>query len=34
MIIQGHEEQKQVVIEHKAKIYSAVRYFGMNIALK
>ena len=29
MIIQGRKEQKQVVIEDKAKIYTEVRYFAM-----
>ena len=31
MIIQGRNEQKQVVIEHKTEIYTAVRYFAMKI---
>ena len=31
MIIQGRKEQKQVFIEHKTKIYTAVRYFAMKI---
>ena len=34
MIIQGRKEQIQVVIEHKAKIYSAVHYFAMKIGRK
>ena len=34
MIIQGQKEQKQVVIEHKAKIYTAVRYFAMKTGQK
>ena len=34
LIIQGRKEQKQFVIEHKAKIYTAVHYFAMNIRLK
>ena len=29
MIVQGQKGQKQVVIEHKTKIYTAVRYFAM-----
>ena len=31
MIIQGWKEQDQVVIKHKTKIYTAVRYFAMKI---
>ena len=31
MIVQGRKEQKQVVIEHRTKIYTAVRYFAMKI---
>jgi len=34
MIIQGLKEQKQVVIKHKAKINTAVRYFAMKIGRK
>ena len=34
MIIQGRKEQNQVVIKHKTKIYTAVRYFAMEIGLK
>ena len=34
MNIQGLKEQKQVVIEHKAKIYTAVSYFAMKIGRK
>ena len=34
MIIQGRKEQKQIVLEHKAKIYTAVRYFAMKIGHK
>ena len=34
MIIQGREEQKQVVLEHETKIYTAVRYFVMKIGRK
>ena len=29
MILQGRKEDKQVVKEHKAKIYKAVRYFAL-----
>ena len=31
MTIQGQKEQEQVVIEHKAKMYTAVLYFVMRI---
>ena len=31
MIMQRREEQKQVVIKHKAKIYTVVRYFALGI---
>jgi len=34
MIIQGGKGQKQVVIECKAKIHIAVRYFAMKIGRK
>ena len=34
MIIQGWKEQKQVVIKHKTKVYTAVRYFAMKIERK
>ena len=34
MSIQGQKEQKQVVIEHKTKIYTAVCYFAMKIGRK
>ena len=34
MIIQGRKEQKQVVIVHKIKIFTAVRYFAMKIGRK
>ena len=31
MIIQGQKEQRQVVIENKTKIFTAVRHFAMKI---
>ena len=31
MIIQVWKEQKQVVIQQKAKIYTTVRYFAMKM---
>jgi len=34
VIIQGRKEQKQAVVKHKAKIYTAVRYFAMKIGRK
>ena len=34
MIIQGRKEQKQVVMEHKAKVYTAVRYSAMKSVRK
>ena len=34
MIIQGRKEQKQIVVEHTAKIYTAVRYLVMKIGRK
>ena len=34
MFIQGRKEQKQVVIKHKAKTYTAVLYFAMKIGRK
>ena len=34
MIIQGRKELERVVIKHKAKIYTAVRYFAMKIGRK
>ena len=34
MIVQGRKEQKQVVIKHKTKIYTAVRYFAIKIGRK
>ena len=34
MIIQGWKEQEEVVIDHKAKTYTAVRYFAMKIRRK
>ena len=34
MIIRGRKEQKQVVIKHKTKIYTALRYFAMKIERK
>ena len=34
MIIQGRKEQKQVVIEHKTKLCTAVSYFAMKIGCK
>ena len=34
MIMEGREEQKQVVIMHKTKIYTAARYFAMKIGRK
>ena len=30
MIIQGRKEQRQVVMKHKTKIHTAVRYVAMN----
>jgi len=32
--LQGWKEQKQVVIEHKTKIYTAVRHFAIKIGRK
>ena len=32
--MQGWKEHRQVVIEHKAKIYTGVRYFAMKIRRK
>ena len=34
MIIQGRKEQKQAVIMHRTKIYTAVRYFAMKTGYK
>ena len=34
MIIQGRKEQKLVVIKHKDKVYTAVRYFAIKIGRK
>ena len=34
MILQGRKEQKQVVIKHKTKIYTAVRCIAMKIGCK
>jgi len=34
MIIQGRKEQKQVVMKHKANIYTGIRYFAMKIGCK
>ena len=34
MIIQGRQEQKQVAINLKAKMYTAVHYFAMKIGRK
>ena len=34
MSIQGRKEQKQVVIEHKNKMFTAIRYFAMKIVRK
>ena len=34
MIIKGRKEQKQVVMKHKTKIYTAIHYFAMKIGLK
>ena len=31
MIIQGRREQKQVVLKHKTKMYTAACYFAMKI---
>jgi len=34
VITQRRKEQKRVVIEHKAKIYTAARYFAIKIGCK
>ena len=34
MILQGLKEEKQVVKEHKAKIYKAVRYFALRSGIE
>ena len=34
MIIQERKEQKKVIIKHKTKIYTTVRYFAMKIGRK
>ena len=34
MIIQGRKEQKQVVVEHKTKIYTEACYFALKIGRK
>ena len=34
MIIHGRKEQKQVVIMHRAKMFTAVRHFTMKIGRK
>ena len=33
MIIQGRKEQKQVAIKHKAKIYTEVYYFALELVV-
>ena len=34
MLVPGRKEQKQVVINHRTKIYTAVRNFAMKIGRK
>ena len=34
MIILGWKEEEQVVLKHKTKLYTAVRYFAMKISRK